>query len=214
MMDLFVSKSGSLRSTLLLLVGLLFLVPTDANAQRWLQTSQLLVPVEDGPTRALLDTLVQVVERKDSVLIRRTADEKGGMGISQLRDKLINEQGIGLSSASHVFVDYRFEIRNRGFEESITSLQFVYRQGQGMEDIQMMYIDASKTWIRDILRNKGTSLRTNEAALKPFADQLAFARMHQKGKIVEIAGETVREGFQRKKRQLVQKITRLTYESM
>jgi len=38
--------------------------------------------------------------------------------------------------------------------------------------------------------------------------------MHSEGKIVKIANQPVREGFQRKKRKLIEKITRLTYENM
>lgn len=196
--------------------GLLVMGPTDASAQRWLQTSQLLSEItQEKPTRALLDTLVQVMERKDSIKVKRTKDAPQKLSLSKLRSKLINEQGIGLTSANFVFIDYRFQIQNRGFEEKIESFQFVYRPPGGTEeDIQMMYLDASETWVQNVLRNKGTTLVTNEAALRTFSDQLAFARLVQDGKIVEIAGETVREGFERKKRQLVQKIQRLTYESM
>jgi len=203
--------------TLFLLgIGCLAMGASDATAQRWLQTSQLLTEIkQDSPTRALLDTLVQVIGRKDSVMIKRTASSKEEMSLSDLRDKLINNQGIGLTSANFVFIDYRFEIENRGFEESVESMQFVYRPPGGTEeDIQMLYVDASEPWVKNILHNKGTTLVTNEAALKTFSDQLAFARLVQDGKIVEIAGKTVREGFERKKRQLVQKIQRLTYESM
>lgn len=200
----------------LLSVGLLVMGPTDASAQRWLQTSQLLTEItEEKPTRALLDTLVQVMERKDSIKVKRTESAREKLSLSKLREKLINEQGIGLTSANFVFIDYRFQIQNRGFEEKIQSFQFVYRPpGGSEEDIQMMHLNASKPWVQNVLRNKGTTLVTNEAALRTFSDQLAFARLVQDGKIVEIAGETVREGFERKKRQLVQKIQRLTYESM
>ena len=157
----------------------------------------------------------QTKERKGEVEVKRTEEASKKLSLSTLRDKLINEQGIGLTSANFVFIDYRFEIQNRGFEESVESLQFVYRPpGGAEEDIQMLYVDASEPWVRNILENKGTTLVTNEAALKTFSDQLAFARLVQDGKIVEIAGQTVREGFKRKKRQLVQKIQRLTYESM
>lgn len=195
--------------------GVLLSSPPDAQAQRWLQTTQLITPIQnDGPTRALLDTLVQVLERKDNAQVKRAPDDSETLGLSGLRDKLINEAGIGLSSASHVFIDYKFEIENRGFEESIEAFQFVYRPGEGQEDIQMMYIDGSEKWVESILKNKGTTLRTNQAALKTFSDQLAFARMQNDGKIVEISGQTVREGFEAKKRNLVKKITRLTYESM
>lgn len=197
------------------ILALLAVSAPDAQAQRWLQTTQLITPIQsDGPTRALLDTLVQVLERKDGVEVKRTPDGSESFSLSGLRDKLINEAGIGLNSASHIFIDYKFEIENRGFEESIEAFQFVYRAGEGQEDIQMMYIDATKPWVESVLKNKGTALRTNQAALKTFSDQLAFARMQENGKIVEISGQTVREGFEAKKRNLVQKITRLTYESM
>lgn len=197
------------------MLALLSVSGPDAQAQRWLQTTQLITPIQtDGPTRALLDTLVRVLDRKDGVEVKRTPDGSEPLSLSGLRDKLINEAGIGLNSASHVFIDYKFEIENRGFEESIEAFQFVYRPGEGQEDIQMMYVDATKPWVKSILKNKGTTLRTNQAALKTFSDQLAFARMQESGKIVEISGQTVREGFEAKKRNLVQKITRLTYESM
>jgi hypothetical protein len=136
------------------------------------------------------------------------------MPISELRNVLIAGAGVGLASANGVFIDYRFEIRNRGFEESIESFQFIFRPRQTGEDVQMLYIDATKKWVKDIIRNKGTTLATNQAALKTFSDQLAFARMAESGQVVEIAGETVREGFETEKRQLVQKIQRLTYGSM
>jgi len=187
----------------------------DVHAQRWLQTTQLVTPIQtDGPTRALLDTLVQVIERRDSARVKRSPDDTKTLTLTELKDELINEAGIGLTSANRVFIDYKFMIENRGFEEVIESFRFVYRPGQGEEDIQMMYVDASMPWVDSVLKNKGTTLRTNQAALKTFKDQLAFARMQEDGKIVEISGQTVREGFEAKKRNLVQKITRLTYESM
>lgn len=211
--------TASVRKSLvlcLLMVGLAAMGPQEATAQRWLQTSQLVTDIQtDGPVRALLDTLVNVIERKDNIKVRRSPDASATMSLSDLRNTLINGPGIGLTSANKVFIDYRFEIQNRGFEESIESFQFVFRPpGGDQEDVQMLYLDASESWLRNILRNKGTSLTTNEAALKTFSDQLAFARTVQDAQIVEIAGETVREGFEAKKRQLVQKIQRLTYESM
>lgn len=200
--------------TFFCIVGLLFFSSPDAQAQRWLQTTQLTTPIQsDGPTRALLDTLVQVLERKDGATVKRSPEDSDGLTLSELRDKLINEAGIGLSSANRVFIDYKFKIENRGFEESIEALRFVYRPGEGQEDIGMMYIDATDPWVDSVLKNKGTALRTNQAAMRTFSDQLAFARMQEDGQIVEISGQTVREGFESKKRKLVEKITRLTYES-
>lgn len=192
------------------------MAPSESMAQRWLQTSQLITDVDtDGPARALLDTLVQVVERSDTIEVRRSRDASETMTVSSLRDQLINGPGIGLTSANKVFIDYRFEINNQGFEESIEGLQFIFRPPTGdEEDVQMLYLDASEPWIWSILSNKGTTLTTNEAALRTFKDQLSFARTVRDAQIVEIAGEPVREGFEAKKRSLVQKIQRLTYESM
>ena len=212
------SSIPMLRKALLIalcIAGVFSLSTSEVHAQRWLQTTQLVTPIQsDGPTRALLDTLVQVIERRDDIQVKRSPDAPESYTLSELKDNLINEAGIGLPSANRIFIDYRFEIENRGFQEVIESFRFVYRPGQGEEDIQMMYVDASEPWFESILKNKGTTLRTNQAALKTFKDQLAFARMQDDGKIVEISGQTVREGFEAKKRSLVQKITRLTYESM
>jgi hypothetical protein len=199
----------------LLAFGMAAISPPDASAQRWLQTSQLIKNVRsDGPARALLDTLVQVAERQE-IEVRRTSDAAEPLTLSELRDELINGPGLGLTSANKVFINYRFEIRNRGFEESIESFQFLFRPpGGNEEDIQMLYVDASQTWVKTILQNKGTSLQTNEAALQTFKDQLSFARTVRDAQITEIAGDPVREGFEAKKRNLVQKIQRLTYGSM
>ena len=200
----------------LLAFGVAAMSPPEATAQRWLQTSQLIKNVRsDGPARALLDTLVQVIERRDGVEVRRTSDAPETLTLSELRDELINGPGLGLTSANKVFINYRFEIRNRGFEESIQSFQFLFRPPSGNEeDIQMLYVDASDPWVKGVLQNKGTSLTTNEAALQTFKDQLSFARTVRDAQITEIAGDPVREGFEAKKRNLVQKIQRLTYGSM
>jgi hypothetical protein len=200
----------------LLTFGIIALSPPEATAQSWLQTSQLIKNVRsDGPARVLLDTLMQVVERREDIKVRRTADAEESLTLPQLRDQLINGPGLGLTSANKVFINYRFEIRNRGFEESIESFQFLFRPPSGNEeDIQMLYVDVSKPWVESVLQNKGTNLVTNEAALQTFKDQLSFARTVQDAQITEIAGNPVREGFEAKKRNLVQKIQRLTYGSM
>lgn len=201
-----------------LLLGMLAGVSNQVQAQRWLQTAQLIVPVEaNSTTKALLDTLVQVAERSDSIKVRQSAESSAQLTVSELRTKLIDESAIGLSSANQVFIDYKFMVGNRGYEESFEAFQFLYRpSGQGQGDTKMLYIDAKQSWVERILKNKGTTLRTNQAALKTFSDQLAFARMQDNdgAQVVEIAGQAVRSGYERKKQKLVEKITRLTYGSM
>lgn len=204
-------------SLLLLLLGLSFSVlPQEGHAQRWLQTAQVITPIQEGPVRALLDTLIQNMERRDGLMVKRSPDHQESMAVSELRNMLLDEEGIGLTSATHVFIDYRFQIANKGFEEYVDGLWFIFRLGADEEDIPIMYIDATEDWAKGIIQNKGTNLATNEAALQPFRQQLAFARIARRGddtQIVEVGGQTVRNGYDQKKRELVNKVQRLTYES-
>lgn len=168
------------------------------------------------PTRALLDTLVNVIDRTDSLMVKRSPEDPTRMPVEELENMLLDQEGVGLSSANNVFIDYRFEVNRDGFVESITELFFIFRPpGTGEEDIPIMYLSAKDDWVADVLRNKGTTLVTNEAALRPFGDQIAFAKIvrQRDARIVEIGDRTVRDGFDAKKRQLVDKITRLTYSS-
>jgi len=200
----------------LAVVLLLFISPRDAQAQRWLQTTQVIAPVEaEMPTRALLDTLLNVIDRSDSLMVKRSPEDATRMPISELENTLL-DQGIGLSSANNVFIDYRFEVNRDGFRERVTELFFIFRPpGTGEEDIPIMHLSGNDDWVADVLLNKGTTLVSNEAALRPFGDQIAFAKIvrQRSTRIVEIGDRTVRDGFDAKKNQLVDKIMRLTYSS-
>ena len=201
---------------LLLFLAFALAAAVPAEAQRWLQTSQILTEITpDSAPRAFMDSLVSVAERNGHPL--RRSESADPVPVSGLRDALINKQGIGLRSANYVFIDYRFTIKSQGqgFQETIETLAFVYRPPGGTgEDIQMAYVDASAPWVQHVLTQKGTPLLTNEWGKKLFNDQLSFARLQAESKIVEISGQTVREGFEQKKQALVRKIKRLTYESM
>jgi hypothetical protein len=191
--------------------------PRDAHAQRWLQTTQVVAPVEaESPTRALLDTLVNVIDRSDSLMVKRSPDAAVRMPAEELRNTLIDSEGIGLASANKVFIDYRFEVNRDGFEERVTELFFIYRPvGAGEEDIPIMHLSVTDDWVREVLQNKGTTLVTNEAALKPFGDQIAFAKITRTHdvQVVKVGNRTVREGFRTKERNLIDRITRLSYSS-
>lgn len=201
----------------LAVVLLLFILPRDAQAQRWLQTTQVIAPVEaDTPTRALLDTLVNVIDRSDSLMVKRSPEDATRMPVRELENMLLDQEGVGLSSANNVFIDYRFEVNRDGFRERVTELFFIFRPpGTGEEDIPIMYLSGNDDWVADVLLNKGTTLVSNEAALRPFGDQIAFAKIvrQRSTRIVEIGDRTVRDGFEAKKSQLVDKIMRLTYSS-
>ena len=213
------SASRLLRSAGLL--GLLalscFLVsPQPAQGQLWLQTSRLITPVENGPMRVFVDSLVTVMERR-GIEVKRSPESDELLTIEELRTELIDEAGIGLSSGvNHAFVDYRFTIENgSNFRQQVSAIHFVFRPGPGQSDVSVMYLDARQPWLTRLLRNKGTDLPTNEAALIPFHRHLGFARIarQEETQIVEIGGQTVREGFTERKEALIRKVERLTYES-
>jgi hypothetical protein len=196
-------------------VALLLLIPQEANGQLWLQTSRVVTPVEQGPIRTMLDSLVNVMERRD-LRVKRSPDTDSSMTVSQLRSTLINEEGIGIGSANHAFIDYRFSIDNGStFRQEVSSIRFVFRPGPDQTDVPVMYLDAENGWLDPFLYNKGTQLKTNEAALIPFHRHLGFAQIarQKKTEIVEIGGQTVRKGFDQKKEALIRKVERLTYES-
>lgn len=62
-MQLFCSARRSIGVFSLVLVAFLVYTPQEAKGQLWLQTSQVVTPVEQGPVRTMLDSLVNVVER-------------------------------------------------------------------------------------------------------------------------------------------------------
>lgn len=199
----------------LFLASVLFLLPQAVAAQHWLQTARVVTPVEQGPLRAFLDTVVTEMEERD-VRVRRTPSQSEKMTVSTLRDRLIEEEGIGLSSANHAFIDYRFTIDGGStFQQEISAIRFVYRPGANQNDISILHLNARSGWVDQLLHNKGTRLVTNEAALIPFHRHLGFARIarQKESQIVEIGGETIREGFHRKKEALIRKVERLAYES-
>lgn len=199
----------------LLLIALAFGMPQNANGQLWLQTARVITPIETGPTRAFLDTLVNVMERKD-MMVRRAPDQNEEMTVSDLRNTLISEAGIGLSSANHAFINYRFTIgQGSEFEQQISRIRFVFRAGPGQSDVSVMYVDAEEPWVEKLIQQKGTTLQSNQAALIPFHRHLGFANIarQEESKVVEIGGETVRDGFDEKKAALIRKVERLVYET-
>jgi hypothetical protein len=203
------------------------LTPQNAQGQVWRQTAQVAVPIQqDTPVRALVDTLTSVMQRRDSVIVRR---EEGGRPIqfSELQSTLIDEQGLDLQSANVVYFDYVFEQTGDGFTERITRMKFIRRPGglQGgsaQQDIPLMYLNSERDPIvREVMQKKGTTLQTNQAAIRLFIEQLAFAKVmrgsaagegrRNQPTITRIGQRTVREGFEREKERLVNKIIQLTY---
>ncbi len=198
----------------LLLAALVLIWPQNASGQIWLQTARVLTPIEDGP-RAFLDSLVNVMDKED-VMVKRSPDAKEPVKISELRNTLIDEEGIGLESANYAFIDYRFTIGNGGnFEQEVRRIHFVFRPGPQQNDVSVMYLNARKPWVKKVIHQKGTALQTNEAALIPFYRHLGFANIarQEESQVVEIGGETVRTEFDERKEALIRKVEELMYET-
>ena len=198
----------------LLLAVLLAGAPRPAHGQLWLQTARVVTPVQEGPLRVMLDSLTSVLERR-GLEVRRSPEADTTMPVSALRNRLIEEQGIGINSANYAFVDYRFAIGNEGtLEQQVTNVHFVFRPGPTQSDVSVLSLDTQAGWVRSFLREKGMVLPTNEAAFIPFRRHLGFPEVvrQDQTRIVEIGGQTVREGFQERKEALIRKMEWLAYE--
>lgn len=198
-----------------LLASLMLLSPQEAEAQHWIRTVSVVTPVEDRPVKAFLDTLVGVMERKERLMVKRTPDQEEEMEISALRDRLIEEEGLGLSSATDLFIKYRFSDGvAKKFEEELVSFQFIFREGRNQEDIPILYLDAKREWVRDIMENKAIGLSRNEAPLLPFQREFRFLRIAriEETQIVQIGNEAVREGFDQEKEAIVSRIRDIIYQ--
>lgn len=200
----------------LLLFAVVLSSPQEVRGQYWLRTVSVVTPVEERPVEAFLDTLVNVMERRDGLKVKRRPDQQEEIELSRLQERLINEEGIGLSSATDLFINYRFsDSLSDNFEEEILSFYFVFRAGPDQEDIPILYLDVSSKWVEEIMNNKAMGLPTNEAPLLPFRREFQFLRIArlEEAQVVEIGNEPVRSNFQRKKEALINKIRRLAYKS-
>jgi hypothetical protein len=163
----------------------------------------------------MLDSLTSVLERR-GIEVRRSPGQDTTMTVTALRNQLIEKEGIGISSANHAFIDYRFSIESgRSFQQRVAHLHFVFRPGPSQADISVLSLDAQAPWMQEFLREKGLTLPTNEAAFIPFRRHLGFAQVARpdETQVVEIGGRTVREGFEEEKEDLIRKVERLTYET-
>ena len=167
--------------------------PGDVQAQsRWLQNVEFITPVKDEfVTRALLDTLFDVIQR-EPVALRRTPEDGDTLSYYDLENAL-SSTGLDFTSASHLFIGYRLEANQRRFQSHITHFFFIYRPEEvDAVDIPIFYLDAEQPAIRRILQYSGTPLPFNEAGLQPFREQLVFHKLPE-STIVRVSGRVIRD---------------------
>jgi hypothetical protein len=178
-----------------LLLVLLGLAAAPADAQtRWLQTVEVIAPVDAySATGVLLDSLVQAA-RRGHITVRREPDG-AAMAFSALEDRLLDE-GLDFTSANRVFLAYRLEATQRGFTSQIESFYFIYRpDGDEGLDLPILYIEGGQPAVEEMLMSGGTRLETNEAAVEPFYDQVTFHQL-QDAAVVSVGGRVIRDPAQ------------------
>lgn len=208
-----------------LLLFLLTLIPLQTTqAQGWAQTARVITPVEDippwkgprGSLRALLDSVVHVAENaEDTHLIKRRPSQEEDMAISALKQELIEEEGLSVRSATHAIIKYRFEFDGENnFQELVQNIQYVYRPNKSERDIRILYATSGDEWFKNILFNMGTPTSQNIEAEILFRAQIRFTKLSEDPatQLIAIGNRTVREGFNQKKQEFVNKVYQLTYD--
>ena len=192
----------------------MFPISESAAQAEWQRTVQVIVPVEDGKTtRALTDSVVAMAEAQDAQ-IRRSPKSDTTAALETVKASLSNE-GLALTSASHVFITYRFTLKNSRLKRNIRDLHFIYRPSaeQG-KDVPILYVDLTENqFYKDLLIEQGTPSSVNEAVYHPFKQQIAFHGLLETATVVKVGNEIIRDPEQAdaEKEQIMATIRRLTY---
>lgn len=210
------SYLAKLSFILLLLGGLIGIEGGDTvQGQDWLRTVEVRIPVTDDlPTRTLVDTIESYLVRNPSMQVRRVPDSME-VPFSDLQNLLLDE-GLSVSgSASHAFLQYRLsQDRNGNFHQDILSLGLYFSpQGEAEEDTPLLFASSTDAWFQTVLNQKGTPLPTNQAAIQLFRDKLGIGKVLRldDAEIAAFGGETLRDQRTERKRQLRERIIRMTY---
>jgi len=178
-----------------LLLSLSFSV-APVHAQEWAQEVQIITTVGyQEPLHVLVDSLNDVLTRHPETQVKRTPQADGTVSFRTLRDELLKE-GIDLSSASHAFIRYRFElVSGTEIVETVEEMYFIYRGREDRSDLPILYVDMQEPVVNDLIRNRGVASPVNLKAVKTFREMLAFPHLNtrQETEMVEIAGRAVRE---------------------
>lgn len=211
----FFQRIGRVR---LVLLGIaLTLIPvSDCAAQTdWQRTVKMIAPIEEGMvTRALTDSVVAMTEAEDLQRLQRTPRSNTAATLEETKEAL-SEKGLALTSATHVFITYRFALEGSSLKREIQDLHFIYRptDEQG-EDIPILYLDLSENNLyHRLLVEKGTPSSVNEVVFHSFAEQIAFHSLRDEATVVQVGNRIIRDPDQAaaEKQQIAGTIRELTY---
>lgn len=194
---------------------ILFLPLQESDGQvRWQRTVKVIAPVQEGlVTRALTDSVVAMAEAEE-LEVRRRPESDTTIPLSEIKEAL-SKEGLALTSATHVFLTYRFVLRSSALEREIRDLHFIYRPAaeQG-EDIPILYLDLTKNNLyQRLLVKKGLPSPVNEVAFEPFVEKVAFHSLQDTARVVQVGDEIIRDSERAaaEKQQIMETIRRLTY---
>lgn len=197
-------------------VAMLLVPISECLAQaEWQRTVKVIAPIEENtPTRALTDSVVGMAENQD-LQLRRTPDAEQTASLEEIKSAL-SEDGLALTSATDVFITYRFILKGSRLQRDILDLHFIYRPSaeQG-EDIPILYLDLTENDLyQQLLVEKGLPSSVNEVAFQPFEEAVAFHSLQEEARVVQVGNQIIRDAEQAasEKRQIAGTIRELTYD--
>lgn len=189
----------TLHTPVALITGLLLLLTTAAlptHAQEWAQEIEIITTVRyEEPLHIFVDSLQNTLTQNPEVQVKRSRKDPTPVSFATLRDEL-HEDGIALTSATHAFIRYRFEMAaTSGIVETIEEMYFIYRGREDRVDLPILYLNTREPVVSDLIQNKGVPSPVNLKAVTTFRKMLAFPHLNtsQETAMVEIAGRPVRE---------------------
>lgn len=208
-------KKGRIRLVLLGVALLLVPISESAAQAEWQRTVKMIAPIKEKMvTRALTDSVVAMAEAKDLQQLQRTPGSNTTDALEEIKDAL-SKEGLALTSATHVFITYRFALKGSSLKREIRDLHFIYRPTakQG-EDIPILYLDLSENNLyQRLLVEQGTPSSVNEVVFHPFAEKIAFHSLRDNATVVQVGNRIIRDPKQAaaEKQQIAGTIRELTY---
>jgi hypothetical protein len=196
----------------------------DRSDYEWYQTAHVSAPVEgEGVFRALLEASVRTLRSRDSLQVQQSPADSQSVVVAELQHMLDENHDLDVASANRVRIEYEWGKSQSQFQREIASVQFFHRETgwfQDGADVPVLYLSAdANSFLRSVLIGEGylpprTHYHPGDT-YPVFIDQLAFARIQSESdvEIVRIGERSADEIDTEQKRQLVQKVGRLTRES-
>lgn len=165
----------------------------------------MVVVTESDVLEVFLDSLTAALENNPAMRVRRSPQDSSLVSYRALSERLL-DKGLALISATHVFIQYRFEWKKNEIVETIEDLHFIYREDSTEEDISLLHLGVDNATVRDVLLHSGVPSEVNMQTVTPFRRYLVFPRLvrEEKTTVVRMSGRPVRDNYERHKQSLLE----------